>query len=73
MRNEEMFEIGEVVLAPMKVVKREFDDRGNVKYYLKDQKSAKILDWAYTKKDLISCPELNNKKEIKTNARTIKR
>lgn len=69
MRNEELFEVGEVVLVPMKVIKREFDDRGGVKYQLKDQKAAKILEWFYTKKDLISSPELNLKKEVKSIAR----
>lgn len=57
MKDEKLFEIGEVVLVPMKVVKREFDDRGNVKYQLKDQKSAKILDWSYTNKDMIPCEQ----------------
>lgn len=53
MRTEKLFEINEEVLVPMKVIKRDFDDRGKVKYQLKDQKSGKILDWFYTDKDLI--------------------
>lgn len=53
MQTEKLFEINEEVLVPMKVIKRDFDDRGKVKYQLKDQKSGKILDWFYTDKDLI--------------------
>ena len=65
MTNEELFEVGEQVLVPMKVVKREFDDRGNVKYKLKDEKSGKILDWFYTKKDLHSYVAFDIKKEVR--------
>ena len=53
MKTEKLYEVGEEVMVKMKVIKREFDDRGNVKYKLKDQKSAKILDWFYTNKDII--------------------
>lgn len=53
MQTEKLFEINEEVLVPMKVIKRDFDDRGKIKYQLKDQKSGKILDWFYTDKDLI--------------------
>lgn len=63
MKNEKLFEVSEIVLVPMKVVKREFDDRGNVKYQLKDQKSAKILDWFYTNKDIIPINTMNKKKK----------
>ena len=52
-----MYDIAEIVLIPMKVVKREFDDRGNIKYKLKDQKSGKILDWAYSIKDMLPCEQ----------------
>lgn len=64
MKNERLFEIGERVMIPVKVVKREFDDRGNVKYKLKDEKSAKIFDWYYTNKDMTSIPTPKKKKEI---------
>lgn len=63
MKNEKLFEVSEIVLVPMKVVKREFDDRGNVKYQLKDQKSAKILDWFYINKDIIPINTMNKKKK----------
>ena len=53
MKTEKLYEIGEQVLIPMKVVKRDFDNRGAVKYKLKDQKSGKILDWFYTEKDIV--------------------
>lgn len=53
MKTEKLYEIGEQVLIPMKVVKRDFDNRGAVKYKLKDQKSGKIFDWFYTEKDII--------------------
>lgn len=72
MTNKELFEIGEQVLVPMKVIRREFDDRGTIKYKLKDQKSGRILDWFFTDKDIISDPNFA-KKEIKTNARTTKK
>ena len=67
MKDEKMYSIGEIVLVPMKVVKREFDDRGNVKYKLKDQKAAKILDWSYTFNDMFPCeqPKLRATKEKK--------
>ena len=54
MTTEKMYNIGETVLVPMKVVRREFDDRGRVKYKLKDQKGAKILDWSYSDNDIHS-------------------
>ena len=61
MKTEKMFEVGEQVLIPMTVSKREFDDRGNIKYKLKDDKSAKILDWSYSNKDIVPI----NKKVVK--------
>ena len=60
MKNERMYDIGEVVMISVTVVKREFDDRGNIKYRLKDQKSGKIFDWNYTNKDIT--PVSNKKK-----------
>ena len=63
MKTAEIYEIGEQVLIPAKVVKREFDDRGGIKYRLKDDKTGKILDWYYTHKDLITAPMPKKKKE----------
>ena len=66
MTTEKMYNIGEVVLVPMIVVRREFDDRGKVKYKLKDQKAAKILDWSYADIDIHSGLPVKKKKEEET-------
>ena len=66
MTTEKMYNIGEVVLVPMTVTRREFDDRGKVKYQLKDQKAGKILDWYYADNDIHSSIAIKTKKEEKT-------
>ena len=53
MRTAKLFEIGEEVLVTMTVVNREFDERGNIKYKLKDNKTGKILDWNYSDKEIV--------------------
>jgi len=63
MTTEKMYNIGEVVLVPMTVIRREFDDRGKVKYQLKDQKAGKILDWYYADNDIHSSIVTKKKKE----------
>ena len=65
MKDEKMYSVGEVVLVPMKVVKREFDDRGNIKYKLKDQKSAKILMGSYTFDDILPYEQSKTKMTTK--------
>lgn len=62
MKTEKMFDIGEQVLIKMKVVKREFDERGNIKYRLKDEKSGKVLDWQYSGKEMINYKNKSQKK-----------
>ena len=56
MKTANIYEIGERVAVPAKVVKREFDDRGGIKYKLKDEKTGKIFDWYYTNNDLVEVP-----------------
>ena len=72
MKDERLFEIGEQVLVPMKVIKREFDERGAIKYKLKDQKSGKILDWFYTDKDIASDITYEQKQAAKKERKTTK-
>lgn len=57
MKDERLFEIGEKVMIPVSIVRREFDERGNVKYKLKDDKSGKIFDWNYSRHDIIPLEE----------------
>ena len=52
-RTEKLFDIGEQVMIKATVVSRNFDDRGGIKYKLKDDKTGKIFDWQYSAKEMI--------------------
>ena len=52
MKNAKLYDVGEEVMIKGTIVDRQFEG-ANIKYKVKDLKSAKTLDWYYTDKDLI--------------------
>lgn len=64
MKTQKIFEIGEQVKVQMRVASREFDERGNIKYTLKDEKTGKILGWYYSDRDIIPVAPSKKKKEV---------
>lgn len=58
MQTVKIFDIGEQVMIKATIVSKSFDERGNIRYKLKDDKTGKIFDWQYSEKEMI--PVKNN-------------
>lgn len=63
MRTANLFDIGECVMIRATVVSRSFDDRGSIRYKLKDEKTGKIFDWQYLEKEMIPIIEEQSSEE----------
>ena len=62
MKTAKIFEIGEQVMVKASISDIEINN-GNIKYKLRDEKSGKTLDWAYTDKDIVPMPKKRSKEK----------